>query len=316
MRNPSDLERYDHIGARDRLGEVGALGLRLREEGRPVASGTEVRLFAEAIGAALVPVPFFSTTLAVELLGNVEPDLAESIAAGESRCAVALRDDFSGLAEVGEAAIAWDAKDAEFAVAVGAVTDETVEIVKAPLTSGSCVASPLDPTRWCAATTLDDAESIGFVSREQHTRWQAMALMLASADAVGAMRQTLENAIEYSKQRHAYGRPIGSFQALQHLMVEAYVDLQPASAHTSFAAWALDELSADEALRAARSAKAYVSRIGLAVAERSMQVFGGIGVTREHVAHLFTRRVMADRMILGSEDEHFGHLTEAPTGGN
>jgi alkylation response protein AidB-like acyl-CoA dehydrogenase len=147
-------------------------------------------------------------------------------------------------------------------------------------------------------------------------RWYALALTLAAADALGAARQTLDNAIGYSKDRYAYGVPIGSFQALQHLIVEAYVDLQPAAALISHGAWAIDVLDSASALLAARAAKAQTSRVALGVAEAAMQVFGGIGVTLEHIAHFFSRRVIVDRMLFGAEDLHFSSIADARLGVN
>jgi alkylation response protein AidB-like acyl-CoA dehydrogenase len=76
-----------------------------------------------------------------------------------------------------------------------------------------------------------------------------------------------------------------------------------------YAAWAGDHEEPDEALLAARVAKAAASELGLRVAEASVQVFGGIAITWEHLSHLRLRRVLLDRACFGNE--HFHHLAIA-----
>ncbi|MFD9664265.1 acyl-CoA dehydrogenase family protein [Rhodococcus sp. NPDC059968] len=313
LRNPSDLGDVDRAGGWKRLAEVGVLGLRAREDGLPLASGTEVRLVVEALAEALAPVPFVGASLAVELLSlaGAPEKLVDDIAAGTVRCGLGMRADLSSLANPHDGdLVGWDVDGADLVVALG-LGGETIEVLTVPVDITSVIPSPLDTTRSIAQLSWDGAETVGELSAEDLMRWEALALTTVSADAVGAMRQTLANAVAYSKERIAYGVPIGSFQALQHLMVDAYVNTQPAISLTAYAAWAVDALEPAEALLAARSAKAYSARIGLEVTEAAMQVFGGVGVTSEHIAHLFTRRVLADRHLFGSEDTHFALIADS-----
>ena len=150
------------------------------------------------------------------------------------------------------------------------------------------------------------------VSRpEAYTRWQALAITTVCADAVGAMRSGLQGVVEYSKERIQYGVPIGSFQAIQHLCAEACVQTEGASSATKYAAWAVDELEPEEALLAARTAKAYTCSVARQVPETVMQVYGGIGQTWEHIAHLFTRRALLDRLLFGDQNEQLSRIADA-----
>ena len=77
-----------------------------------------------------------------------------------------------------------------------------------------------------------------------------------------------------------------------------------------FAAWAIGNLPRDEALLAARTAKAYLGEVGLKVVEDLMQVLGGIGQTWEHIAHVYTRRVLFDVQVLGSAEAQLTQIAQ------
>jgi alkylation response protein AidB-like acyl-CoA dehydrogenase len=128
------------------------------------------------------------------------------------------------------------------------------------------------------------------------------------------MRSGLTGVVEYSKERIQYGVPIGSFQAIQHLCAEALVQTEAASSATKYAAWAVDELAAGDALLAARTAKAYTCSVARDVPETVMQVYGGIGQTWEHIAHLFTRRALLDRLVFGDRSEQLLRIADARLG--
>jgi alkylation response protein AidB-like acyl-CoA dehydrogenase len=314
VRNPSDLDSHDREKAWRLLVDAGALSLRSREGGAPLASGTEVRLFVEAASAALLTAPLLGNSLAVDLLARTgaSDDLVESIADGKTRAGVLLSRDLTALTGKQDgAAVAWDVEGAATVIGIEPASGSGARVVRYTLDASSVTPTPTDATRAKGKILTASGEPAGTVSGEDLKRWLALALTLAAADALGAARQTLENAIAYSRERHAYGRPIGSFQALQHLMVDAYVELQPAAALTHHAAWAVDVLDPAEALLAARAAKATTARVTLGVAETAMQVFGGIGVTKEHIAHLFSRRVIVDRSLFGDEDLHYSWIADA-----
>ena len=128
------------------------------------------------------------------------------------------------------------------------------------------------------------------------TRWTALGLSLACADLVGTMEGAVQLATAYASARRQYGAAIGSFQAVQHLLADAYVQTEGARSVTLHAAWAVDELAPADALAAAAVAKAYCARAARQVCETAIQVHGGIGNTWECLAHLYLRRaLLSDR---------------------
>ncbi len=127
--------------------------------------------------------------------------------------------------------------------------------------------------------------------------------MLVSAEAVGAAAAVLELAREYAGQRRQFGRPIGSFQAVRHLLADMYVKVESSWSSVLYAAAALDEDEPD-ALRTASIAKAWSARATQEVAHGALQVFGGIAFTAEHPAHRFLRRVVVRGGHYGTARDH------------
>ena len=150
----------------------------------------------------------------------------------------------------------------------------------------------VDLTRSLAGVVESPSE-LADLSDEDADRWYALALTVTSADLVGAARGTHALATEYAKVREQYGAPIGSYQAVGHLLAEGLALIEGSVSVLRHAAWAVDELPGLEAVEAARVAKIYCARAALTVCETSIQVHGGIGNTWECLAHVYLRRVLA-----------------------
>jgi alkylation response protein AidB-like acyl-CoA dehydrogenase len=319
LRTTGDLASVDRVKAWHRLSEAGLLGLRIRaEDGVPAGSGVEHLLIAMALGGALAPVPFLGSVLAAELLALVggRPEWLNDIAAGQARYALLLTPDLCGLADIADVvgAVAWDADEAAYAVAIKR-TPPSGRIVRVSITPGFLALESADLTRRLLepgdAIRADQCEEAGdSLSPELHERWLALALTLVSGDIVGVMASGLHDAVAYTKERIQYGVPVGSFQAVQHLCAECLVETEAAAATARYAAWTVDALDPPDALIAARTAKAYCSSAAREVTETIMQIYGGIGHTWEHVAHLRTRRALMDRQVLGDESEHLLRLAD------
>jgi len=127
--------------------------------------------------------------------------------------------------------------------------------------------------------------------------------VLAAAEAVGAASSVLGLAREYAGQRRQFGRPIGSFQAIRHILADMYVQLESAWSSVLYAAASLDEREADAAHTAA-IAKAYASRATQEVAHGALQVFGGVAFTAEHPAHRYLRRIVVRGASFGTAHDH------------
>jgi hypothetical protein len=154
------------------------------------------------------------------------------------------------------------------------------------------IGAGVDLTASLAGVVESPAELSGLPAEEQ-MRWQALALTVTAADLVGASRGALTLASEYAKVREQYGAAIGSYQAIGHLLAEGLALIEGSISVLRHAAWAVDELPADEAARAAKIAKIYCARAARTVCETAIQVHGGIGNTWECLAHVYLRRVLA-----------------------
>jgi alkylation response protein AidB-like acyl-CoA dehydrogenase len=107
--------------------------------------------------------------------------------------------------------------------------------------------------------------------------------------------------------RKQFGQVIGSFQAIQHLCVDMYETVELARSGVIHALWAADNGDADERHLSALRAKAFAGRLA-AVGDTAIQVFGGIGYTWEHDAHLYLKRLLSWSTFLGGPDRYLTEL--------
>jgi hypothetical protein len=272
------------------------------DDGDPWASGVEAALVAEELGRGLADTPFLGPTLAAELRR-----LAGAPVATEPET-VALTPDLGAIACLpgptagsgGTGGVAVDTQGASAALAlVPAPGGHTLARIAL-----AGPATHVDLTRTTVA--LDPEAEV--VAVGDHTtvltagaeaRWTALGLALTAADLVGAMQGAVRLACDHARDRRQYGVPIGSFQAVQHLLADAFVAVEGSRSATLHAAWAVDALPAPEALVAGAVAKAYAARAARSVCETAIQVHGGIGNTWECVAHVHLRRALLATDVLG-----------------
>jgi alkylation response protein AidB-like acyl-CoA dehydrogenase len=136
------------------------------------------------------------------------------------------------------------------------------------------------------------------------------AAVAAGAELLGLSERMIAMAAEYAKERRQFGKPIGSFQAVKHLLAGAQVRLEFARPVVYGAAWALDHAT-PEASRSASVAKAYASESALEAARVSLQVHGAIGYTWECDLHLFQKRAWALAEVWGSAADHRALVLES-----
>jgi Acyl-CoA dehydrogenase, C-terminal domain len=268
-------------------------------EGAPLTSGVEPAIVAEELGRGLADAPFLGPTLATELrriAGAPPATVAETVVLVRSLSDIAATVD--GMTPGRAVAI-----DAEGADAALLLMPDREGFVVASVRLGPAAVG-VDLTR--PSAVLEDASPAAVIGRhggllapDDLTRWQALALALTSADLVGVMRGAIDLSCAYATSRQQFGRSVGSFQAVQHLLADALVLMEGSRSVARHAAWAVDALGADEALAAAAAAKAYCARSARAVCETSIQVHGGIGNTWECLAHVHLRRALLSSEILG-----------------
>ncbi|MBI3827784.1 MAG: acyl-CoA dehydrogenase, partial [Candidatus Rokubacteria bacterium] len=123
------------------------------------------------------------------------------------------------------------------------------------------------------------------------------------AEMLGGMQRVLEMTVEYAKTRKQFGKPIGQFQAVQHLCADMVLLVETTRSAAYYAAYALQE-KLPEAREAVSIAKSYASEAYREVGNRGIQVHGGMGFTWENDLHLYYRRAKASEILFGDATEH------------
>ncbi|MFN2538762.1 MAG: acyl-CoA dehydrogenase family protein [Mycobacteriales bacterium] len=203
----------------------------------------------------------------------------------------------------------------EAGVVVMAVDGNTTGMIRRSLTT-------LDLTRGMAEVAFDCASARLVVGPEASGAVLSvasdLALTVLSAELVGVAQASLDAAVEWAKQRVQFERPIGSFQAVKHQLVDLLMQVELARSAMEEAVNAADRHLAEpgpqsaRALRAAASmSKALCSDAAVTVSRESLHLFGGIGFTWEHDAHLRYRRALAGALLLGDAAQHRVRLAAA-----
>ena len=130
-----------------------------------------------------------------------------------------------------------------------------------------------------------------------------VATAVLCAEMVGGMQWVLDTTVEYAKTRQQFGRAIGSFQAVQHMCADMLLLTESARSAAYYAAWALTE-NDPTASGAVSVAKAYCSDAYREVANRGVQVHGGIGFTWEHDLQLYYKRSKSSETLFGDATFH------------
>jgi alkylation response protein AidB-like acyl-CoA dehydrogenase len=311
------------------LAEMGFLGVAIPESyGGTGAGHLELCVIAEEMGRALAPVPFSSTVyLAAEalLLAGTEAQKQKwlpAIARGDAIGTLAL---FEGKGNPRQEAIKLSASGgtlngikkpvpdgaiADFAIVAartgssGRETDISLFLVD--LKSEGVEArdlTNLDPTHGQAELTFKNckAEPLGRANEGWRIITQVLdrAAILTAFEQVGGADRALEMGRDYALDRIAFGRPIGSFQAVKHMLADMYVSATLARSNCYYGAWALST-NASELPEAAAAARISATQAFQHCAKNNIQVHGGMGFTWEFDCHMYYRRANATALGLGS----------------
>jgi len=317
------------------MAELGWMGLILPEEHGGSGLGfVDLVVILEEMGRAVVPGPFFST-IAVGAVALIEggtaaqqAELLPRLASGDLRVSLAHLEASARLDPAGIATIATPEPDG-FRVdgtklfvpdAVGC--DVFVVAARTPASEGAdgvilvlvdaatpgITVTPLktmDQTRKLAevsfagvrvpADRVLDAGGGGWALLERIVDRAKVGL---AAEMCGGAARVLEMSVEYAKVREQFGRPIGSFQAIQHKCANMLVEVESSKSITYYAAWAVAN-EVPEAPLAAAMAKAYCSDAYRHTAGEGIQIHGGIGFTWEHDMHLYFKRAKSSEVTFG-----------------
>jgi len=306
------------------MAELGWLGAGIPEKYGGVEMGAEVLcVLAEEIGRVLAPVPFStSVSLATNAIcahGSEakKSDLLPKLAAGEVIGTFALAEgNGDPNPERIEAKVengrlngnkypVTDGSIADFAVVVA--RDEATEIglyICDLSTSGitSTSIQSIDPSRNTISLNFEnvEVEPLG----DAWLGWQSVqnlldrAAVILAFEQLGGAQACLEMARDYAIERYAFGRPIGSFQAVKHKLANVYITCELARSNAYYGAWALDENSA-ELSQAAATAHLSSSKAFQLAARENIQTHGGMGITWEADCHMYFRRARSLGLEIG-----------------
>lgn len=278
----------------------------------------ELCVLAEELGRVLAPVPFLATAcIAVELLkGSAAPAgaaLLEAIASGAAVVAVGALDPALPMAALhyrdgklsGKVrALAW-ALEADYAILLGGADGEPAiylaDLHQAGVARATLVAiDPLQPHGDLAldqvpATLLAD----GVAARRLHHAALNLGAVLTAFEQVGAADTACAMTVAYVKERHAFGRPIGGYQAVKHKLADMAVKIELARSNAWFGAWALDDGPRQLDLAAAAARISATEALDYA-AQECLHLHGGIGYTWEANCHFYYTRARLLASALGN----------------
>ena len=324
-----------------KLAEQGWFGILYPEEAGGSGLGlVDIAVLMEEMGRAVMPGPFFSTVLlggaAILEAGSQgqQQEWLPRIAAGAAKVSLAwtepnARWDAGGIVATGREMAAGFAlsgiklfvPDAHLSDALvvavrtrdGSTMEDGVSLFLVPKdTPGLAVTllPTIDETRKLCEVRLDNvALTPAALLGDKHGGWPALARVLdratvaLCAEMCGGAQRVLDMTTAYAKIRSAFGKPIGSYQAVKHRAADMLVDVENAKSLTYYAAWATDEGLAEAPL-AVSMAKAYASDAYRKVASAGIQLHGGIGFTWEHDLQLYFKRAKASEVAFGDATWH------------
>jgi alkylation response protein AidB-like acyl-CoA dehydrogenase len=320
---------HDGVLWRRLCGEIGVAGLLVPERYGGAGAGlAEVQVVMAELGRVLAPVPMLgsavlATAVLLEAGGEAAGRLLPALAAGTAIAALAwpgeaglwepgqagcrARQDPPGWRLAGQARYVLDGDVADVLLVAAQAQDQVAVFEVDPAGAGVSrrAVTTMDSTRRLAVVSLDGAAGrpVG-CGPGGLARARDLACLALAAEQAGAARRALELTVAYSKDRVQFGRPIGSFQALQHRMADLHVLAE--------SAWSLCWAAAqDDDERRAAAAKACCSEALLTVAGQMIQLHGAIGVTWEHDAHRFFKRAHGAGQLLGPPSAHRARIAAA-----
>jgi alkylation response protein AidB-like acyl-CoA dehydrogenase len=316
-----------------KMAELGWLGLVIPEKyGGGGLSYVDLVLVMEEMGRVVLPSPFIWTVMFAEAIkrsasDNQKSALLPKIASGDLIATVAYlepsalwsadgiamtaRKDGAGYVLNGTKLFVNDAHIAD-CMLVAARTEITgnrgitLFALEAKRTGMAITRlTAMDQTRKLAQVTFTDVKaSASDIVGEPGNGWDTLSkvidrgkVMLAG-EMMGGAQKVLEMTVDYAKVRVQFGRPIGSFQAVQHKCANMMIDVESAKSASYYASWAVSN-EVNEAPLAAALAKAAASDAFRRVSAEGIQLHGGIGFTWDHDMHLYFKRAKSSEFTFG-----------------
>lgn len=326
------------------LAEMGLLALNVPEDAGGLGAGpVETMLVMEALGRALVLEPFLptavlgATLLAAGASGDIRGEWLGGIAAGTLKLAVATgepdsRFDLSYVETTARREGDQWRIDGRKAVVLGG---DSADLLVIPARTSGAVDAPDGITLFAVTAGAPGLDVRGFPGMDGHRTAEVTlagvvpaavlgevdrgypllematdrAIAALCAEAVGVMQRTLEMTADYLQGRAQFGKPLATFQAIQHRIADMFGAVEQARAVTLAATAAADSADRDARRRAVSTAKTLVGNNGRAIGEAAIQLHGGMGMTHEMDIGLYFKRLRCIDVTLGDADHHLALYT-------
>lgn len=317
MEEPEGFDR----GVYDRLArEIGLPGLLVPEElGGSGAGVTEAAVAAEALGSGLLPGPHLATTWATLLLRELPQsaavhELLTEVASGrllltvvESTTRPTATRSGEGVLLRGRAGPVLSGAEADRLLVVAGLDGEAV-VADVDAAAPGLVRTPLEvldltrrqahvelssvPARLLSGTSVPERAS------DAADRARDAAAVVLGGEQLGVMRAALDAIVAYGGLRMAFGRPIGSYQGVKHQLADLHASVELVESVVRHAAWTADHDPQGLPLAAVLTS-CFAGREAFAVTAEALRLFGGIGYTWEHDAHLYFKRAKSAQLLFG-----------------
>jgi alkylation response protein AidB-like acyl-CoA dehydrogenase len=320
-----------------KMAELGWMGIRIPEEfGGIGLELLDLCLVVEEMGRALLPGPYFSTVvLAAEMIMEAGSQAQKKahlpkIADGKERGTIALmepdggadpgfiqmtaRKAGDGYVLNGTKLFVPDAHTSDFIIctartAPGNNPAEGITLFLVDAKTAGLSITPLktmDGTRkQCEVRFTDVKVPADSIVGEVNKGWAPLqrvisrGLVCLCAENTGAAQKSMEIAVDYAKERHQFGVPIGAFQAIKHKCADMLPGVEGSRGLLYYAAWAMEEEDPKTGAMAAAAAKTYSANALRDISTDTIQVLGGVGFTWEYDVHFYMKRAKANQVMLG-----------------
>ena len=304
--------------------DLGWTGIRIPEEYDGLGLGhLELCVIAEELGRFLAPVPFSSSVyLFTEAIINygtdeIKENILPKLVSGEIVGTLAVTEDLHAPTKNninliyangninGKKIAVPDAGVATHAVVV-AKSNKGISLQLVDLSAKGVTTEHqenIDESRGHFSITFSDVETQ--LLGDEVSGWELyeslinQAAVLFSYEQIGGSQASLDMAINYAKERYAFGRPIGSYQAIKHKLADMYIALTLAKSNCYYAAWALSTDAADLP-SASATARVSATKAYQLCSKENIQTHGGNGFTWEYDCHMFYRRSKLLSLNIGS----------------
>lgn len=332
----------------EKVAAMGWLGLIFPEEyGGAGLTFVELTVLLEGMGRALVPGNFFSTVLlaGLTLLEAASEEQKRRwltpLTEGRLKATLALTEPDASWEAAGITSVTAERSGADYAIngtKLFVPDAQMADLIICAARTGSSSISENNITLFAVDRNSDGLKMVRLKTMDQ-TRglydvtfervrvsadrvlgsvgeaWPVIARVIDKAtiglcaEMVGCAQRVLDMCVDYAKQRIQFGRPIGSFQAIQHKCADMLLVIESARSAAYAAAWAASQDKQDTALLSS-IAKAYASDASRFVAGEGIQIHGGMGFTWEHDVHLYFKRAKADEFNFGNANYHRGRVAQ------